>query len=139
MYQKVFRGITFINAFIGEPHVRHTNNTTVFDFDGTIILSDKSANWPVIAEAIRLKAEGYMLILSTARGDKRWKGSWSADKIEIIAEEIAEDLHSIGLQSLFDEVHIGMKAYSNHSYVDDKSVHTSAIKPAMARLEQLCK
>ena len=78
--------------------------------------------WNIINKLIIFKQNGYTLVLSTARGNKRTDGQLAKSMQEVMAEltcELAELNYYVGFE-LFDEIHLG-KPYG-FCYIDDKAI-----------------
>jgi capsule biosynthesis phosphatase len=102
----------------------------VFDLDGTIALDDaargyaeREPNLPLIAKLRQYKAEGFEIIIASARNMRTHQGNIgkiNALTLPIILDWLAR--HEVP----FDEVHVGKPWCGTEGfYVDDKAVRPS--------------
>jgi len=105
----------------------------IIDLDGTLAILPKGSrdfmqakvNVALVAKLKTYKQDGYKLILSSARGDKR-RGAEPFDTVsEQVANEVIGWLNKHSLLHLFDEVLLGQKRFGE-LYIDDKGLPPEA-------------
>jgi capsule biosynthesis phosphatase len=102
----------------------------VFDLDGTIALDDaarpyaeREPNLPLIAKLRQYKAEGFEIIIASARNMRTHQGN--IGKINALTLPIILDW-LVRHEVPFDEVHVGKPWCGTEGfYVDDKAVRPS--------------
>ncbi|MFN3523957.1 MAG: capsular biosynthesis protein [Phenylobacterium sp.] len=115
----------------------------VFDLDGTIALDDparsypeREPNLPLIEKIRQYKAEGFQIIIASARNMRTYGGQLgliNANTLPVIIEWLAR--HEVP----YDEIHVGKPWCGTEGfYVDDRAVRPSEfVTMSLAQIAEL--